>query len=894
MPTIHKTRIPTFLFLLLHIARCFPNAKIGWSPYHSRTTRSQLSLAITAEELASHSNFTLRYSHNFRRHIVEKNGIVVRSYFWLDQALEEYPRATLLPVHPIAMIAGTSFNDKQAYPFQSIALNVTENRLQIIDLLCERLKWGSTQANSLLDRWSGFDLYPADLLRERVEFFMAPLPEEELLLKVNYTENIDWPVQLSRHGRGCGFSLAQVSHALQVLPQFILRLPQVPSAAQAIDPSLIKLNEQTPSLSVEMIGDRMEAWLAGASVAETLALGYLQWKGWTWMEFKLLLHAFPSILQPALEPNWDIKGRVRSQLRPEVLHYLQARLQLRPWHLQAMLRTHSALSTYKISLIQRNMDFLQGSLQLKSDQLRQILLEMPSLLGVSTTSLQKRLDFWRFEVGLTTSRLKACSLEKASLLHCSVDGNLRPKLSFFRNDLNISAESLIELTMSRPVIWAYSLEKNLFPTAQSLVHYCGNMTLNDYGLLVTKVPQVLRSSWKTNLSIKLKFLRETLALSDLELCDLIKAVPWVLIQSMNILELKMSIFREELGSDGLLAVKRNPSLLLSSPDALHKRVRRCLEHATNDVTVFHLLTGSDEEKASVRRRRVYLFRGDSSQIEAEFAGVPDAAKYAGMSESRMYRALQLGLPVQGRRFAYAKPTEQSSKANGSQVVMEREFASLSLLARDGPPLDRLCVNVAGYAYPPGSRIRGRKRSGGVALHVAAWSIKDWRKYFHVWKGRKYKLLEDEKTMILGYHYIRPSRPRCSLFACHEALRIARLWLAETRLKSAEIEIRSDSSYAVDLLQNTTRLLKWGKMERLEKCDFSDLGNPKTVYAANPDILYIVARSYYLLIRQENIADNERVQVKAHFSFSPASSKPGENARRGAKIAAQLIYDASRP
>ncbi|GAX17317.1 hypothetical protein FisN_10Lh181 [Fistulifera solaris] len=891
MQTIQKKRIPAFFFLIFHIVRCFPNAKIGWNSYHP--TKRGLLLAITAEELASHSNITIRYSHNFRRHIVEKNGVVVQSYFWLDQALQQYPRAKLLPVYPIAMIAGTSFYDSQAYPFHANALSASENRLQLIDLLCEHLKWGSTQANGLLDRWSGFELYPVDLLRERIEFLMAPLPEEELLLKVNYTENIDWPVQLLRHGRGCGLSLAQVSHALQVLPQFILRLPQVPSA-RAVDPSLLKLNEETPSISVVMTGDRMEAWLAGASVAETLALGYLQWRGWTWMEFKLLLHAFPSILQPALEPNWDIKGRVRNQLRPDVLHYLQARLQLRPWHLQAMLRTHSALSTYKLSLIQRNMDFLQGALQLQSDQLRQILLEMPSLLGVSTISLQKRLDFWRFEVGLTTSRLKACSLEKASLLHCSVDDNLRRKLSFFRNDLNISAESLIGLTMSRPVIWAYSLEKNLAPTAQSFVNYCGNMTLNDYGLLVTKVPQVLRSSWKTNLSIKLKFLRETLSLSDFELCDLIKAVPWVMIQSMKTLELKMSIFREELGSDGLLAVKRNPSLLLSSPDALDKRVRRCLEHATGDVSVFHLLTGSDEEKASVRRRRVYLLKRDSSQIEAEFAGVPDAANYAGMSQSRMYRALQLGLPVQGRRFAYAKPTEQSSQANISQVIMESEFASLSLLARNGPPLDRFCVDVAGYAYPPGLRVRGRKRSGGVALHVAAWSIRDWRKYFHVWSGRKYKLLQDEKTMILGYHYIRASRPRCSLFACHEALRIARLWLAETRLKSADIEIRSDSSYVVDLLQNTTRLLKWGKMERLEKCDFSDLGDPKTTYTANPDILYTVARSYYFLIRQENIADNERVQVKVHFSFSPASSKPGAYARRGAKVAAQLIYDASRP
>jgi hypothetical protein len=893
MLSIQKKRILAFFFLIFHIVRCFPNAKIGWSSYHSRTTKSQLPLAITADELASHSNITLRYSHNFRRHIVEKNGVVVQSYFWLDQALQQYPRAKLLPVHPIAMIAGTSYCDVQAYPFHVKALNVSENRLQIIDLLCEHLKWGSTQANALLDRWSGFELYPVDILRERIEFLMAPLPEEELLLKVNFTENIDWPVQLLRHGRGCGMSLAQVSHALQVLPQFILPLPQVPSA-QSIDPPLAKLYEQTPSISVVITGNRMEAWLAGASASETLTLAYLQWRGWTWMDFKLLIHAFPSILQPTLDPSWDIKGRVRSQLRPEALHYLQGRLQLRPWHLQAMLRTHSTLSTYDLTMIQRNLDYLQGALQLYSDQLRQILLEMPSLLGVSTITLQKRLDFWRFDVGLTTFRLKACSLKKPSLLQCSIDDNLRPKLSFFRNDLKISAESLIELTLSQPVMWAYSLEKNLAPSAQAFVNYCGNMTMADYGLLVTKVPQVLRSSWKTNLSLKLKFLRDTLALSDFELCDLVKAVPWVMLQSIKTLELKISIFQEELGSDGLLAVKANPSLLLSSPDALDKRVRRCLEHATDDVTVFHLLTGSDEEKASFRRRRVYLLKCESSQIEAEFAGVADAAKYAGMSQSRIYRALQLGLPVQGRHFVYAKPTERGIKASGSQVIIENEFASLSLLARNCPPLDRLCVDVAGYAYPPGSRIRGRKRSGGMALHVATWSIKDWRKWFNVWSGRKYRLLQDQKTMILGYHYVRPSRPRCSLFACHEALRIARLWLAETRSKSAEIEIQSDSSYVVDLLQNTTRLLKWGEMERLETCDFSDLGDPKITYTANPDILYTVARSYYFLIRQENIADNERVQVKVHFTFSPASSESGKHSRRGAKVAAQLMYDASRP
>jgi hypothetical protein len=53
----------------------------------------------------------------------------------------------------------------------------------------------------------------------------------------------------------------------------------------------------------------------------------------------------------------------------------------------------------------------------------------------------------------------------------------KPKLDFFIEDLKVNSQSLVRLTNSHPDIWAYSLERNIRPSALAFAESCGNMSL---------------------------------------------------------------------------------------------------------------------------------------------------------------------------------------------------------------------------------------------------------------------------------------------------------------------------------------------------------------------------------------------------------------------------------
>jgi hypothetical protein len=144
-------------------------------------------------------------------------------------------------------------------------------------------------------------------------------------------------------------------------------------------------------------------------------------------------------------------------------------------------------------------------------------------------------------------------------------------------------------------------------------------------------------------------------------------------------------------------------------------------------------------------------------------------------------------------------------------------------------------------------------------------------------------------LIIGYPYTRPSRRRCSLYACREALRVAKEWLRQQNSSNAIITIACESNYALGLLQNSTRLYEWGSAASIEELRFD---GPGELYEANPDILYAVARIYYLLLQKSAVTTDHDKNVTIQFIASDTT----DNARRvrdGAKLAATLMYDTVR-
>ena len=850
-------------------------------------------------------NYTLQYSYNFRRHVVrDGKQRVVRSFLWLDEALESFPDARMLPLELLPpqliitnrtlLVAGAGgFPDyssdnmrgeQTSYP--PAAATVDDSNEQKIRIILETvLKWFPSQVQELVKQWPAIASYPPHELHERIEFLLAPVPNSTILDKVNYTDDIDWPLLFHNDHCGAGMSVAQVSHALQIVPQYVLRLPQLPSLQIGWEPQLLILYEQTPSVVLEMAHSKLgDAWLAGTTTVETALFAYLHWKGWEWTQCRIILHACPCLLQPALEVVGHEHGL--RKLMPESLTYLHARLQLRPWHLQAMFKTHTRLTGYRVEQLERNMNWLQHSLRLSYSQLQAVVLEMPSLLGASVDSLHERLAFWTRQVGLSVRQLQSAVLEKPALLQYSVEANLEPKLSFFRDELGIEAGPLIQLTASHPDLWAYSLERKLRSMCSGFLLKCSSMTANDFGQMILKAPELVRCNWKTNLSVKLDFLQTKLDLSPEMLTSMVKSTPRILLHSTKSLETKIQLL-EQAGcrTEGYSVLQEKPSLLLASVNVLKRRIERVLEMGW-ETSLSDVLATQSRGQGSRSRKTVSLLTTEGDSIEVTFGGVVEAARHAGTSVSVMYKALRNDRLLHGRKYAYSGTT-QPAKINLSPPVVE--IANESEAMNDDAGTRQLTILVSGVAFPPEAGVRGRRRSGGMALQIPTWSIENWREPCStIWKGQKLRLLPDGRTAILGYSYTRPSRPRCSLYACREAIRVATQWVRSVRAPSANIEIVTDSSYVLDLLENTTQVLEWGSAKTRKEFCYTGSG---PLYKANPDILYPVARSLYHLVHQDNLPSKEKKNVAVRFTHTERSGSYRRTVD-GAKLAAKLMYERS--
>ena len=915
----HSTRL--FLFVLL-LASTKGSYSLGYSFCSTATRRSSWSLnaavaALSVSQDARKNNgdeYTIRYSHTFRRHVVRKDETVLQSFLWLDEALSCFPNAKLLPIEPIyywdeddgnaAMAAGSRFwdeksNEFRSYPTCNISVPdrkaLTSNKLQVAAILEKQLKWFPSQVEQLFQKWPQLLFYKPQELEERLCFLLAPLPNNNnnnnsILRQVNYTEDIDWPVQFYIHGHGAGMSLAQVSHAVQLVPNFVFRLPHIPTPATRPLLSIQQLSvlyEQTPSVVLEMSRARLDAWLAGTTSVEMAILAYLHWKGWEWEQCRVLLHAWPCLLQPSLEAGWEVRGQVRKHLIPEALYYLQTRLQLRPWHLQAMFKTHSRLTEYNAGILERKMDFLQESLSLSCADLQKLVLQMPSLLGCSIDGLKGRLLFWRNDVGLGAEVLKQCVLQKPALMQYSLSDNLRPKLSFFVDELQI--DTLTQLSELRPDIWGFSLQDKLRPSAVSFITSCGDMTMKEYGDIVARVPEILRCNWTSNLSVKIDLLVKTLNLSPTELKLLVQKVPWILLHSIKALGKKIDLVETATGRRASIILKNNPSLLLNSIERLRRRVPRLSAETSEESSV-------PPKRINKNRRTVALLSSNGKSVECTFGGAKEAAKYADTSVSNMYNALRHGRLLKGHKYVYSNEKRSKEKKKDGfslpvQPLAQNKTSAQTFVQQNTDFCSRLSIIVSGYAFPPESGIRGKKRSGGMALQIPSWSMDHWREPCStIWKGQKLRLLPDGQTVILGYSYTRPSHPRCSLYACREAIRVATQWTKSVRKAYVEIEIITDSNYVMALLQNTTQVLEWGRADHRDNFTFS---GPGPLYKANPDILYPLSRSLFHLIKQDTQPDlNRRKNVSVRFV--PAKRIENyERAHDGAKLAAKLMYERSR-
>lgn len=876
-------------------------------PYRSRRGLSipncASSSSLSSTDASEPLYYTLEYSPNFRRHIVRRQGRdIVRSFAWLDEALRSFPTARRLAVTgsvqgDVLPIAGGGGGDGTSmegndYPRSQMSVEHSEsNKAEIERYLCSTLGWLDGQVESFLEACPHLLAWPVELLCERINFLLSPLPQDSVVAKVNATV-IDWPLQYYGHGCGAGLSLAQLSHALTMLPNLFFRDLETDSLKSHFTTTtlLSYLYEETPVVVLQLARKQLDA-LYGATNFDCVAYSYLHWKGWEFHQVRVVLQALPGCVVCSQEAGWELFERgstsMRKTLLVDSLLYLRHRLQIGPSHLQAMLKTHPPLSRYSAHQLQRKCDALQQYLQLTSNELRGLALRQPSVLGMSVEGMQGRIDFWTTKVGLSVKELNHAIGKQPSLIQYGLSSNLEPTLGYFE-ELSLSKSDIKDMTLQHPQLWGRSLDNYLRPLSTSFCFRCGNMTLQDFGSLLKRAPGLAKCNWKQNLSVKMDYLAERLLLSPVDLKYLLLQEPRILMRGLKsslLPSLDLLLESADSVTEAKQAVLSIPSLLLVPYSSLQSRLDRSQRVRSKSESLLTTLNKAKHQKRPARPvylletngktaerefaniqeaaghaglskphmyvvlregrlvgGRKYAFeiddqqqkQGDSTRsvcllapdgddvVEKRFASVPEAAAYAGVSKSHMYVLLREGRPVDGRRYVWlntdkiqtSRATTESglvpldSRSNGQAAVGQEGPAATASLTRDVArlvtldprPHCKLTIHVSARAFPSEDTLRGRRRAGGMALHVPSWSVQDWKKVvLQLWRGQRYRLLTDGRTLLLGYPYTRPSRTRCSLYACREALRAARAWINDhfdilnSTSNSVEIDIVTDSN-----------------------------------------------------------------------------------------------------
>jgi hypothetical protein len=638
----------------------------------------------------------------------------------------------------------------------------------------------------------------------------------------------------------------------------------------------------------------LDQWIGG----DVYTFAHLHEIGIEWPQLSAVLQAFPCLCFADTEPTWEMLGHVRSVLKEDTLHYLQRRLQIGPTTVQAMIKTHTRLSTYSVKgKIQPTLYALQSEIGLSSSELRKVILRMPSLIGMSINEgrgLTQRLDFFIDKVGMTQSELRKGVIKQPSLIQYSVDKSLRPKLDFFVDELCVPWTEMSRMITRQPTLMGLSLEGTLRPTATALMESCG-LEPDDLGSIISRAPNVLTLSWKRNLEPTLEYLRERLGLSKPQLKDLICTTPRVLTHSIkSSLEPKLQMVQAALEQEGSeqeasRVVAANPALLVTSKSVLQERLQSRLD-GTGGPSVAKSL--QSRSKGVVRRNRSVLeMDAASNEVIREYPSAKEAAKELGTSAPNVYSICKTRRLYKGKKYAFGSTPEVDAssitfstrsspkKPRSEKRTRPRVFKDLRTSLRIGQAPEnttlRIIVHVSGRVFPPDSsnQVRGMRRAGGIALyfpqidqyqHGPELSMRlrlaAENSFGQIMPADEDGSYYNDGRILSGFPFLRPSRNRCELYACHHALKVVNHLLKhEANLVSLKndtvhVDVYTDSDYAWKLLHNTTRLHAWGESQNALVYN-----GPGPASRVNPDLLHPLSRTYYRLVEQQD-TNGQRLEL----------------------------------
>lgn len=519
---------------------------------------------------------------------------------------------------------------------------------------------------------------------------------------------------------------------------------------------------------------------------------------------------------------------------------------------------------------------------------------------------------------MTQNELRNAVLRQPSLLQYSVDKSLRPKLNFFVDELQVPLEQVPRMIATMPALWGLSLDETLRPKSNAMVERCG-FTHKEFGGIIYKVPAILAQSWSRNLKPKLDYLQTRLCLSQKQLKNLIATTPRVLLYSVETsLERKLQMIEaavegKDSASVAMNIVRKNPSLLVMTVDGLKQRI--------NKSRSVKIGLAPRPKRTTRRKRSVLQVDPATNNVIQVFPSASVAAQKLETSLPNMYNICLSGRLFNGNKFVYGtlhgvdddasvEPIRISTVDSREERPKEtkplafKDLKSALAASKSEYPLVvpttenatiRIAVYTAGGVYPPDRSVdvRGTRRSGGMVLWFPQMNKRcgpelAMRLRLAAKKSFGQIMPHDDNgsgtcyhdgRILIGFPYLRPSRNRCELYACHEAIKVVASLLKQESTEislaneSVQVDVYTDSDYAWKLLQNTTQLANWGSI--VDERDFCYDG-PLPSERANPDLLHPLCRTYFRLVNQQDsdlspLVLGEHVSVTFHHASGSMAS-----------------------
>jgi hypothetical protein len=407
-----------------------------------------------------------------------------------------------------------------------------------------------------------------------------------------------------------------------------------------------------------------------------------------------------------------------------------------------------------------------------------------------------------------------------------------PKIAFIREECNLSNEDIGIIVVTVPSILSLSLKKKIKPCFDFLTSKLLLTNPNDLGSIILASPRILMHGVDTSLYPKLQMIQHALVCEGLNE--------------------KMSM------SEMISIVKHNPSILATSNAILKARIDK---YISNDMSLKECFKPKSVGRKKISPRQTF----DKNRIASLDDILSPTNEENGVTVTN--------LPgMNGVLGTYSS----------MQDIRKLPFSLYDFQNDD--PVSIHCF-ASGSIYPADdiNTVRGRRRAGGIAIQIP--QITEGGEIFHarfhdatrlsfgmIMPRKENSPLPKYGLVQAGFPFLRPSRARCELYACHGALKVALQLLKQTaeekdmRHIDVNVDIYTHSTYAWNLLKDSESLLDWGSASTVEDVNF-DIPGPLSL--ANTDLLFPLTKTMHRMTNNAviNRSRNKRLCIGKNVNIS---------------------------